>query len=88
MEYDVVMTKKATKGITKLPLNAQMNLAHLVDAIKKTGPVQPSFRNYSKLSQNRYHCHLDYHWVACWQCENGQYVVEVYYVGSRESAPY
>ena len=65
-----------------------MNLAHLVDAIKKNGPVQPSFRNYSKLSKNEYHCHLDYHWVACWKCENEKYIVEVYYVGSRESAPY
>lgn len=32
-------------------------------------------------------CILYYH-VACWYNENGTYKVEVYYVGSRESAPY
>ena len=31
---------------------------------------------------------LAYHWVACWRNENGSIVVEVYYVGSREDAPY
>ena len=53
-----------------------------------TGPVQPSYRNFSKLGKGRYHCHLSYHWVACRECHNGEYIIEVYYVGSRESAPY
>ena len=63
-------------------------LAKLIDSIEERGPVQPGFMNYSKLSNTEYHCHLSYHWVACWRCEDGKYLVEVYYVGSRESAPY
>ena len=88
MKYTVLFSKKSLKGLTKLPLREQYVLEDLVDAIKETGPEQPSFSHYSKLGPDRYHCHLSYHWVACWQCENGQCRVEVYYVGSRESAPY
>ena len=50
--------------------------------------MQPRYSNFSKLAKERYHCHLSYNHVACWYNENGTYKVEVYYVGSRESAPY
>ena len=50
--------------------------------------MQPRYSNFSKLGKERYHCHLSYHYVACWYNENGTYKVEVYYVGCRESAPY
>jgi hypothetical protein len=32
--------------------------------------------------------HLAYSWVAVWRNQNGSYVVEVEYVGSREKSPY
>ncbi len=88
MKFVVLLNKKSLKGLSKLPQKEQFVLQDLIDAISETGPEQPSFKNYSKIGTNKYHCHLGYHWVACWQCENGQYRVEVYYVGSRESAPY
>lgn len=88
MRYLVGLNKKSLKNLKKLPINAQYVLDDLLKAIEESGPVQPSFSHYSKLSENEYHCHLNYHWVACWRCENGKYKVEVYYVGSRESAPY
>jgi hypothetical protein len=53
-----------------------------------TGPVQPYYINYSKLGNSTYHCHLSYRWVACWRNEKDTFIVEVYYVGSREKAPY
>lgn len=56
--------------------------------IEESGPMQPRYSNFSKLGKVRYHYHLSYHHVACWYNENGTYKVEVYYVGSRESAPY
>ena len=37
---------------------------------------------------NMYHCHLSRKWVACWKNESGTLTIEVYYVGSRQSAPY
>lgn len=46
------------------------------------------FPNYSKLGENEYHCHLTYRYVACWRQEKGTITIEVYYVGSRENAPY
>lgn len=36
----------------------------------------------------KYHCHLKYNWVACWIWEKGTFIVEIYYAGSRENAPY
>ena len=35
-----------------------------------------------------FHCHLNYRYVACWTHRQGEIEIEVYYVGSREKAPY
>ena len=32
--------------------------------------------------------HLNYRYVACWNYRQGKIEIEVYYVGSREKAPY
>ena len=88
MRYTVMLTSKSRKAIDKLPEIAKETLVNLIDDLEERGPVQPKYKNYSKLGKGRYHCHLSYHWVACWECKEGTYVVEVYYVGSRESAPY
>lgn len=82
------VNRKCEKNILKLPHNARLRLAQLLEDLEASGPVQSKYPNYSKLAKDKYHCHLSYHWVACWTCEDGEYVVEVYYVGSRESAPY
>ena len=80
--------KKCKKALEKMPKTERLIFAKLIEDLRTTGPVQPGYRNYSKLGKGKYHCHLSYHWVACWECLNGEYVIEVYYVGSRESAPY
>ena len=59
-----------------------------MDDIKLKGPERPEYPDYSKLGDNEFHCHLGYSWVACWRLKDNKLVVEVYYVGSRESAPY
>ena len=51
-------------------------------------PPSQDTKKYSKLGSNTFHCHLAYRWVACWKKVEDQYIVEVYYVGSREKAPY
>ncbi|MHB9138047.1 MAG: hypothetical protein ACYC4Q_01440 [Victivallaceae bacterium] len=56
--------------------------------LKTDGPEPPTWKNYSKLEWNKYHCHLNYHYVACWTAEKETITIEVYYVGSRENAPY
>ena len=45
--------------------------------------------NYKKLvNTNTHHCHLSYHWAACWIETIKGIELEVTYVGSRENAPY
>ena len=86
--FEVVFTKAAKKGIRNLSEIDRKRLNRLVDSLKKAGPMQPAFRNFSKLGENTFHCHLSYSWVACWSQENEKVIIEVYYVGSREKAPY
>ncbi len=88
MKYEVVLKRKVAKGLHKLPLRVQKKLAVLANDLRDTGPVQPVWQNYSKLSPTEYHCHLGISWVACWRHEKQSIVIEVYYVGSREKAPY
>jgi mRNA-degrading endonuclease RelE of RelBE toxin-antitoxin system len=86
--YSVVIDKKVLKGLSKLPLKIQKKLNLLVKDLRDRGPTQPNWPNYSKLEKDNYHCHLDYSWVACWKNEKGTLIIEVYYAGSREKAPY
>ena len=87
-KYEVLISRKALKGIEKFPEKEKDILAKLIKDLKVSGPAQPGYRNCSSLGGNRYHCHLSYRWVACWYEEKGRLKIEVYYVGSRESAPY
>jgi len=76
------------RGLKKLPLDVQKLLFLLIEDLKSDGPVQKSWQNFSPLSNNQYHCHLTYRYVACWTHNKGEIEIEVYYVGSREKAPY
>ena len=87
MKYQVLISKKALKGVEKLPKKERNILIKLIEDLKISGPIQPVYKNYSALGGNKYHCHLSYRWVACWYEEKGKLKIEVYYVGSRESAP-
>ena len=82
------MTKKARKGSLKLPVRYREVLVRLLLDLRDVGPVQPGYSHFSKLADNSYHCHLGFHWIACWRFVEDGNLVEVYYVGSRESAPY
>ena len=64
--YKVLIKKKVLKEVKKIPVRVQEKLAVLVDDLIEKGPVQSGCRNYSKLEKNKYHCHLDRKWVACW----------------------
>ena len=88
MKYEVILKRKVEKGLVKLPLRVQKKLAVLANDLRDQGPLQPTWPNYSKLSPTEYHCHVERSWVACWRHEKQSIVIEVYYVGSREKAPY
>ncbi|MGR3319396.1 MAG: type II toxin-antitoxin system RelE family toxin [Candidatus Anammoxibacter sp.] len=86
--YDVKIRRKIEKALSKLPQIVQIKFDRLVTDLMEFGPVLPNWKNYSKLKDNKYHCHLGNNWVACWKIEKESLIIEVYYVGSREKAPY
>lgn len=88
MKYKVRIKRKASRGLVKLPASIRKLLFLLIEDLKADGPIQKSWRNFSPLGKNTYHCHLTYSYVACWTWQEGEIVIEVYYVGSREKAPY
>lgn len=83
----MAIKKKAAKGFRDLPSNVTDKLQALIREMRVAGPVRGNWPNYSKLGDGSHHCHLGYSWVACWR-EIGADQLEVYYVGSREGAPY
>ena len=88
MIYEVKIPKRMERRLEKLPTHVKKKLLRLVLDLRDKGPAQPDWPNYSRLNNNEYHCHLSYSWVACWRNEKNTIIIEVYYVGSREKAPY
>ena len=88
MIYHVRIKKKVARGLKKLPQHVQKILFMLIEDLKADGPIQKSWQNFSPLAKNQYHCHLTHRYVACWTHNEGEIEIEVYYVGSREKAPY
>jgi mRNA-degrading endonuclease RelE of RelBE toxin-antitoxin system len=88
MAYQVRVKKKVARSLEKLPENVRQLLYLLVTDLQADGPIQKSWPNFSSLCGDRYHCHLTYRYVACWTHIKEEIVIEVYYVGSREKAPY
>ena len=88
MKYTVEIKKKVAKDLKKLPKEVKQLLFLLITDLQTKGPIQKSWHNFSPLGKEKYHCHLNYRYVACWSCEKGKTKIEVYYVGSREKAPY
>lgn len=88
MSWNVKIKRKLDRKLKTLPFQIQCLFLSLVKDLENNGPEQPTWKNYSKLGENKYHCHLTYSYVACWTKENESITIEVYYVGSREKAPY
>ena len=88
MKYEVILKRKIDKQVSEMPESEQKKFALLVKDLENKGPIQKGWCNFSDLGNNRYHCHLSYHWVACWYCEKNSIVVEVTYAGGREKASY
>ncbi len=86
--FKVLIKKRVEKNLGALPDQIQEKLYCLIEDLKVQGPMPKGWPNLSKLSEDNYHCHLCRRWVACWSGEKGSLLIEVYYVGSRESAPY
>jgi hypothetical protein len=89
MVWRVTLGRKAEKQVGRMPRREREILQLLILDLQQDGPVQPRWPNYSKLGKTAYHCHLSYKWVACWHVREGELqLIEIYYAGSRENAPY
>ncbi|WP_176013074.1 hypothetical protein [Victivallis sp. Marseille-Q1083] len=88
MTWQVTVKRKADKNSRLMPPKVRALFAELLLDLKYKGAEQPEWPNYSKLNKTKYHCHLNHHYVACWTATEETITIEVYYVGSRESAPY
>ncbi|MDR3088388.1 MAG: hypothetical protein LBU39_01045 [Desulfobulbaceae bacterium] len=86
--YEVIIKRRVQRDAEKMPKGELIKWLNLVDDLAERGPALGDWPNYSKLGKNEYHCHLSYRWVACWRHQAETIEIEVYYVGSRENAPY
>lgn len=92
MGWKVEYSSKAIKQLAKLPSAIQDAMLALVVDMEFAGPVRGDWPNFSKLSGGGAHCHLKKGrptYVACWRVINkSNKLIEVYYVGTHEKAPY
>lgn len=92
MTWTVKLTNKAAKQYEKLPKAIRDIIDVLALEIRKTGPIRGNWRNYSKLSDTKHHCHIKKGkptYVAVWEVTGNEIrLVEVTYVGTHEKAPY
>jgi mRNA-degrading endonuclease RelE of RelBE toxin-antitoxin system len=88
--WNVEIKKKVQRRLAKLPGDVQEKALALAIDLRNHGKNPgKNWKNFSPLSNNTFHCHLSYSYVACWEVINEKIrLMEVYYVGSREDAPY
>ncbi len=86
--FQVIVKKKIEKAMRSVPRSVQTAFAALRDDLEENGPFQPDWPNYGPLENDKYHCHLSFGYVACWEWKQKTIIIEVIYAGSREGAPY
>ncbi|PWU19052.1 MAG: cytotoxic translational repressor of toxin-antitoxin stability system [Bdellovibrio sp.] len=94
MQWTVGLAGKAEKQLRKLPEYVREAFVALVKEMEDYGPYRNNWAHYGKLrgSGSQYHCHICSGrptYVVCWEIkEKTIRVVEIYYVGTHENAPY
>lgn len=94
MAWTVEVTSKVRRQIEKLPEQVRLSYAILANELATEGPYRKNWRHFGKLrgTQDTYHCHIESGrptYVACWIVKNKSiHLLEVYYVGTHEGAPY
>jgi len=96
MNWNVYFSTKAGRLAAKLNKKVISVLDLLIQNLRENGPIPgKQWPNYGKLKGQKKdlrHCHLmkgNPTYVCCWEVINKkQKIIEVYYVGSHEKAPY
>lgn len=96
--WDVRISQSALKQRKKLPEKVAIVFLRLIGDLETKGPVQKTWANFSSLGKgkrvppNSYHCHIKSGrptYVVCWQVVNKKIqIMEIFYVGTHENAPY
>jgi hypothetical protein len=92
MSWQVLYNRKKFRK-QHLPKVVAATMELLIAEIEQCGPVRGNWPNYSKLPNNRHHCHIKKGkptYVAVWEDigKNKIKLVEIIYVGTHEKAPY
>jgi len=92
MIWTVKIMRRALKQVGRLPVKVRESLADLIRDMELHGPVRGNWPNYSRLSENRHHCHIKKGqptYVTIWEVtDKGIKLIEVTYAGTHEKAPY
>ena len=92
MIWTVKIMRRALKQVDRLPVKVRESLADLIRDMELHGPVRGNWPNYSRLSENRHHCHIKKGqptYVTIWEVtDKGIKLIEVTYAGTHEKAPY
>ena len=97
-QWQVVFTSYSAKQAKRLTASVKEKLARLMGDLEQGGPIQKDWSHFGALKkgksipENSYHCHIRSGrpvYVVCWVVEDKKKrVIEVYYVGTHENAPY
>lgn len=95
MSWKININKKVAKQIEQLPERVQSALRLLVKDLQTSGPTAEKWPHYGRLkgfNGDKRHCHIIKGrptYVCCWEVLDKQIkLIEVYYVGTHEKAPY
>jgi hypothetical protein len=95
IHWTVQSTRAADKKAEKLSQKVLLMLRYLCEDLTIKGPAVPDWPNYGKLQGkggDKRHCHLQKGkptYVCCWEViDKKRKIIEVYYVGTHEKAPY
>ena len=96
MVWEVRIHRKAAKQMRSLPVDVRAVLLLLMRDLAENGPCpQANWKNYGKIkasAQDKRHCHIlkgRPTYVCCWEVvDKTLKILEVYYAGTHEKAPY
>jgi mRNA-degrading endonuclease RelE of RelBE toxin-antitoxin system len=89
--WTVKLVSQARKALKDLPKGTRESLVALLKELELLGPHRHEWPNFSKLKVDIYHCHIEKGrptYVVCWRVNKKQKLIEVYYAGTHEKAPY
>lgn len=90
--WTIKISTKLEKTINGFSDRVKEKLIVLFKDLEIKGFNQPTWPNFGKLGESLYHCHIKKGrptYVVCWRIKDYKNkIIEVYYVGTHEKAPY